>query len=838
MMSWSRFLDDAPYRRLGGFACVAVLVCLNGSAVAAPSSPEIEFFESRVRPLLFEHCFTCHGEKKQEGGLRLDSRESLLRGSDSGTVIVPGDPEKSKLVKSIRHEGNAKMPPKGKLPAEAIETLTAWIKAGAAYPASPSLKKEPTDVARLWGYQPLKTVPTPKGVSSPIDSFIGANGSKLASKRILIRRAYHDLIGLPPAADEIETFEKDTSADAYAKLIDRLLASPHYGETQARHWLDLARYSDTKGYVFLEDRNYPYAYTYRDWVVRAFNEDMPYDRFVQLQIAADRLPGVQPHDLAAMGFLTVGRRFLNNQADIIDDRLDVICRTFLGLTVTCARCHDHKYDPIPAKDYYSLYGVFASSLEPKDLPLIGDAPNTPAAVAFAKELDQKESDFRALNQKLFDAQLTKLRKPETIAAYLEAVRALQGVPNEKATAYLKERDLNLYVLNRWRDHLKNLETVNGRLPASKRSLSHFLFLMRFNALDIPIEDAEKILPRDDINKVRAARTKIDALKASSPFTPPRAMVLNDAPKPSEPYVFLRGNPNNRGPAVPRQFLEVLSGPSRKPFQDGSGRLELARAITDPKNPLTARVLVNRLWVIHFGQGLVRTPSDFGVRSDAPTHPDLLDWLAGEFMRSGWSMKKMHRLIMLSNVYQLSSEVTPEQAKADPENRLLARQNRRRVDFESLRDGMLLVSGQLDPTLGGKSVDLFKEPFTTRRTIYGFIDRQNLPGTFRIFDFASPDTHSPQRFTTTVPQQALFLMNSPFVIDLASKVLERSEVARHEDADAKINALFRTILARTPSRDDTALAISFLEATDEKVPANRWRHLAQVLLLSNEFAFID
>jgi hypothetical protein len=639
--------------------------------------------------------------------------------------------------------------------------------------------------ASHWAYQPVKRVEPPAcknadGLTA-LDRFAqarleekGLTLSPDADPRTLIRRAYFDLIGLPPTPEEIEEFAKESAARpqaAWEALIDRLLASPHYGEAQARHWLDLARFADTKGYVFTEDRSYPYAYTYREWVIRAFNEDLPYDRFTMLQLAADRMNPADKRDLAAMGFLTLGRRFLNNIHDIIDDRMDVTCRTFLGLTVACARCHDHKYDPIPSKDYYSIYGVFASSVEPKDLPLIGEPERTPESVRFEAELKKREEERDALRSRLRTAKLG----------------AIAGLAGPAAGA---------------------------------------------------LQDAERILNRDDRNKLTEAQKKIDVFKAASPFAPPRAMVLNDGPI-NSPYVFVRGNPGNHGPSVPRQFLEVLSGAVRQPFTDGSGRLELAKAIADPKNPLTARVMVNRIWMTHFGHGLVRTPSDFGLRSEPPTHPELLDCLANEFIKSGWSVKKMHRLIMLSRAYRQSSAVSEELARLDPENRLLAHMNRRRLDFEQTRDAMLQVAGRLDTAIGGRSVDIFKEPFPRRRTVYSYIDRQNLPGTMRVFDFASPDTHSPQRFTTTVPQQALFLLNSPFVIEQARALVARPDVAAKDQPAAKVDALYQLTLGRAPHSNERDLALQFVAVPIEvRSKLGVWEQLAQVLLLSNEFAFVD
>ncbi len=910
-------------------ALLAILTWPVPISAVEPTAAAIEHFETKVRPVLIEHCQSCHGMKKSEAGLRLDSREAILKGSDAGPVIVPGEPEKSKLLHVIRHVGNVKMPPKGKLPPDAIDAFTTWVKLGAPFPASSLAKTDAkTDPRKHWAYLPVRELQPPdvkdeKAAPTSIDRFVQAkleaNGlslAKPADAQTLIRRLYFDLIGLPPTVEEIDAFLKASTANpqmAYEALVDRLLASPHYGEAQARHWLDLARYADTKGYVFQEDRNYPYAYTYRDWVIRAFNDDMPYDRFIQLQLAADRLNSLDKRNLAAMGFLTLGRRFLNNTHDIIDDRLDVTCRTFMGVTIGCARCHDHKYDPIPAKDYYSLYGVFASSTEPKDLPLIGEPERSPEYQRFEVELKKREDELEALRRKLWSAHIDRLRKAETIAAYLVAARDIHGKSERQIQAIVRERDLIPDALGRWRGLVfqdPNLASIFGPLkalaevkddefaakapgaiakalsakdakplnplvvkalesqkPASFKDVAAIYgkliascwpppsganrspqveiteILGPNGPAGIPFSEAEKVFNRDDRNKTNEARKKIESFKAASPYAPPRAMVLADGPAYS-PYVFLRGNPGNRGPNVPRQFLEILSGPERKPFSDGSGRLELAKAIANPKNPLTARVLVNRVWITHFGHGLVRTPSDFGIRSDPPTHPELLDWLANRLIADGWSIKKLHRTIVLSRVYRQSSDCSVEMAKLDPENRLLARQNRRRLDFEQMRDGMLLVANQLDRTQGGKSVDLFKEPFTHRRSVYGFVDRQNLPGTLRIFDFASPDTHSPQRFTTTVPQQALFLMNSPFVLDQAKALLSRPEMSGNAKAADRVAALVRAVHGRSATRNEVDLLLGYLTATDSKspsdqsAPAARWEQLAQVLLLSNEFAFVD
>ncbi len=885
---------------------------------AAPSPDGIEFFEKKVRPVLAEKCYSCHGEKKQSAGLRLDTAAGLKAGADNGPVVTPGDPAKSRLVASVGRTGEFPMPPKGPLPADSVAALTEWVRMGAPYPTAVSVANT-ADPRKHWAFQPIRLpvlpeVPGPKAeLRNEIDRFVAAKlaekGLTLApqaDKRTLARRVYFDLLGLPPTAAEIEAFEKDDSPQAFENLVDRLLASPHYGERWGRYWLDIARYADTKGYVFTEDRNFPYAYTYRDYVIRAFNEDKPFDQFVVEQLAADKLPtNGDSKALAAMGFLTLGRRFLNNTPDIIDDRIDVVTRGLMGLTVGCARCHDHKFDPIPIKDYYSLYGIFASSVEPKDLPLLGETKLTAEVEAFEKELAKREAAYTAEVAKHHAATVAKLRSADGIAEYIRAVLDTKDRAGGRVPAVVRERDLSGFVFGRWREYLTGQlkadspvfwplgqlhEIPEADFPAKAPDViaglgknpnkpAHPLVIKAladaqpktFRAAlgavakliadapkgqptlaavlgpggptDIPIADADKIFNRLDRDQIAAVRKKIDVFKATSPAAPPRAHVLNDGPI-VEPVVFLRGNPGNRGPAVPRQMVGVAAGPSRKPFTSGSGRLELARAIASPDNPLTARVFVNRVWAGHFGQGLVRTPSDFGLRSDPPTHPELLDWLAAGFTADGWNVKRLHKRIMLSATYQQSSGTRnagrgTRSDFEDVDNRLLGRQNRRRLDFEAMRDSLLFAAGRLDLTVGGRPVDLFKAPFTTRRTVYGMLDRSNLPGTFRVFDLASPDQHSPQRFQTTVPQQALFLLNSPFVTEQAKALVNRPEVIAAKSTDEKVIRIYRAVLNRNPTPDEMGLGRAFVGSGGKSDGAfGPWEQYAQVLLLSNEFAFVD
>ncbi|MFO0801316.1 MAG: PSD1 and planctomycete cytochrome C domain-containing protein [Gemmataceae bacterium] len=880
-------------------AVLPLLALVAAPAAAQPAklnAEQTQFFETKIRPVLAENCFSCHGEKKQSAGLRLDTAAGVKQGADDGAVIVPGDPTKSRLIKSVKREGDYAMPPKDALRPEQVADLTEWVRTGAPFPADQAVVKG-TDPTKHWAFQPVKPQAPPetkRPTAHAIDAFVvskleakGLAPSAPADRRTLLRRAYYDLIGLPPTGEEIKAFETDQTPGAFEAVIDRLLASPHYGERWGRHWLDVARYADTKGYVFQEEKSFPFAYTYRDYVIRSINEDKPFDRFVVEQLAADRLPlGEDKSALAAMGFLTLGRRFLNNTHDIIDDRIDVVTRGLMGLSVACARCHDHKYDPIPAKDYYSLYGVFASSVEPKQLPLLSEK-RTPEQQAFDRELAKKEAEIEAEKVRRFEAEVGKLRGADALADYLRAALDARGKTPEQVQAFARERDLNGFVLGRWRPYLteqlkagnpvltplaalhalpeaefaaksaaaldgvkekahpavmtaltaakpktfREAATAVGKVIAqSKDDTALAAITGKGGPLDISVADADKLFNRVDRDALVAARKKVDAFQASNPNAPQRAHVLVDG-NVQEPVVFLRGNPGNRGPAVPRQMVAVAA-PNRQPFKQGSGRLELANAIASPDNPLTARVFVNRVWAGHFGHGLVRTPSDFGVRSDPPTHPELLDWLANRFVTDGWSPKRLHRLIMTSAAYQQASVSTDELFRADPENKLLARQNRRRLDFESLRDSLLVGSGKLDRTVYGRPVDLFKAPFPARRSVYGLIDRLNPPGTLRVFDVANPDQHSPQRFLTTVPQQALFLMNSPFVQEQAKALAARPEVTSAGDPDEKVTALYRLALGRTPTPAELGIGREYVAA------GGRWEQYAQVLLLSNEFAFVD
>jgi mono/diheme cytochrome c family protein len=919
-----------------------------------PDRAALHFFEEKVRPLLAQHCYKCHGPQKQQSGLRLDSRAALLAGGDQGPAVVPGKPSQSLLIEAVRQTGDLQMPPQDKLPAEAVAALVKWVQLGAPWPTDEVAAIAPASPAGMaqarrehWAFQPLKAPPLPDtsvgawGRTS-IDRFVlaslrakGLKPSPPAERHMLIRRASFDLTGLPPTPAEVADFEADRSPEAFAKVIDRLLASPRYGERWGRYWLDVARYADNKGYVFFQEENFAWSYTYRDYVIRAFNTDLPYDQFVLQQLAADRLDlGSDKRPLTALGFLTLGGRFMNNEHDTLDDRIDVVTRGLLGLTVTCARCHDHKFDAIPSADYYALYGIFASSVEPAVPPLFEPPPQTDEYKTFEKELTARETKLRDfVNTKqgeLLTAARTRAaeymlaadilrRQPKTDdfmlladgedlnpkmilrwQVYLDKSRkrhdpvlavwnALADLPqhsypepafaeqafSEQAAARLAElatgeplnplalalvqpdlpRSLNdaaqRYgkLLNRvdrhWQEALQQAAAA-GRNPPStlpdpaEEEVRQVLYGPEAppNLAVNPFGDLELLPDRPSQDTYEKLRKEVENYRATGPGAPPRAMALVDAPTPYEPRVFLRGNPNQLGEAVPRRFLQVLSSSDDRPFQKGSGRLELAQKIVDPRNPLTARVLVNRVWLHHFGSGLVRTPSDFGVRIEPPSHPALLDHLASTLIREGWSLKQLHRRIMLSSVYQQQSADRPDCFAVDPENRLLWKANRRRLDFEALRDSLLAVAGTLDEQVGGPPVKLFDPPYAKRRTVYGFVDRLNLPGLLRTFDFPSPDSSSPQRDTTTVAPQALFLMNHPFLIEESQRLAQRPELAAAGDQREAVERLYQLLFSRLPTEDELRLAHQFFGEDETRNSLVNWQRYAQALLLTNEFVFVD
>lgn len=959
----SKAVSDIPGGHLRGlWAATLTLVCCGATGLA--DDPRVQFFENKVRPLLIENCSTCHGAKKQEGGLRVDVPSALFKGGQTGPAVIAGDPDASLLIRAVRREGDVQMPPDETLTAEQVAILTHWVDQGAAWPeeAAPAGDSIPEKAADHWAYQPVQDRPVPAvngqdQAATPVDAFllarlegVGLSFSPAVDRRTLIRRVSYTLTGLPPSPEEVAQFVSDPDPLAYEHLIDRLLDSPHYGEHWARHWLDVARYADTKGYVYArEERFWIHAWTYRDWVVRALNADMPYDRFLLLQIAADQVTDREEFDLAAMGFLTLGRRFLGVERDIIDDRIDTLCRATMGLTVGCARCHDHKYDPIPTADYYSLYGVFDSCRE-QSVPL----PPLPEDAEFLKELRTRQEKLEAtLAQRRSES---SARARDRIADYLHAQTELDKYPAQGFDQIFQEHDILPEFVRRFEEYLREAklrndpvwrhwhayaelspdefaalapgitrklelsapDSVNPRVAAMFETppTSFAEVIKRYAALfqaidrqwqkrlaamseasskqrsisidnpslrggaggrspgegaspvdvepltpalapsegkredvapptaledsaaeelrrvlygpaapcevpDEPIVHTEAFFPTPVCEELWKLQGEVDRWIINASVDAPYAVALVDRPRPSEPYVMLRGNPLRKGDAVPRQFLAVIAGEDRRPFQQGSGRLELAKAIIDPQNPLTARVLVNRVWAHHFGEGLVTTPSDFGTRAGSPSHPELLDWLALRFVESGWSLKWLHRQILTSSAFRQSSSGPDDDAlralamRADPANRLLWRMNSHRLSFEEFRDSLLVASDRLKTDLGGRPTDMFTSPYPLRRTLYGRVDRQFFPGTLRMFDFANPDLHTPQRPETTVPQQALFLMNHPFILEQVRALAALSDSA--PAPEDRVALMFERTLQRPPGDHEVAQALALVRASAAETP---------------------
>lgn len=776
------------------FLCVSTLTWSAPRSLQASdsSSPQpqtevgLEFFEQRIRPVLATHCYSCHAAtaKIVRGGLLLDSRDAMRKGGDSGPAVVPGRPEESLILQALKHE-TVEMPPDQMLPDPVITDFETWIRQGAPDPRTQAapVARPPVDwdkAKQHWAFQPLSDpVPPDSGESSwvrnGIDAFVlqqltaqGLKPADAASRRTLIRRATFDLIGLPPTVDEINDFLADESPDSFQKVVERLLASPHYGERWGRHWLDLVRYADTNG----ADENHalPNAWKYRDWVVRMINQDLPLDEFIVRQLAGDLLP--VPADereagdlLTATGMLVIGPKMLAEQdkdkmiIDMVDEQIDTVGRTMLGLTIGCARCHDHKFDPLSSRDYYALAGIFYSTQTMADRAFVSKWMERPLP---SKDLEAR----RAAHQQKIDAA---------------------------------------------RDELKRLESGGGAEDQIKQKKAE-------------LEQLEKDLPPLDM--VMAAQ---DAEAADLP-------------------VHLRGNHLTPGPEkIRRGMPAVLTAVAAAPVIDAnsSGRLELARWLVSRQNPLTARVMVNRIWMWHFGQPLMRSPSNWGLQADPPADPQLLDWLAQELIRRQWSLRDMHRLIMLSATWQMSSQSRPEAEQTDPENRLWWRQNRRRLEAELIRDAVLAVGGGLDRSLG----NVAENTDAPRRSIYLPINRSALYEMFSTFDYVETANHIEQRPVTTVPQQALFLLNSPMVHEQARRLA--SQVLSHSSADEGdvplIAELFQRLYGRLPEDAEARRSSLFLSEADQLLghvtdPQERrlqaWAGLCRTLMAGNEFVYVD
>jgi cytochrome c553 len=893
-----------------------------------------DYFESKVRPILANNCFGCHTNTAL-GGLRLDSSEAMLKGGKRGPAVVPGDPDKSLMIAAVKQtDATLKMPQGGKLKEDDIATLEAWVKAGAVWPKS-AVTQTSTQNGKyiitperkaFWSFQPLKAEPIPavkdpKWAKTEIDRFILARLEKEglkpvgpAAKHDLLRRATLDLIGLAPTPEEYAAFEADKSPDAFAKVVDRLLASPHYGERWGRVWLDVARYGEDdyrslnpnpRGY-----RPYPNAWAYRDWVIQAFNDDLPYDQFVKAQLAGDLMDEKTRYKtLPATGFLGLGPWYYDNgsnevtRADERHDRVDAVTRGFLGMTVACARCHDHKYDPIPQTDYYALAGVFYNTIYeeyPRAPKKIVDAYNDEQ-----EKVDEKSKIMQEMNTE-FGNELSRTYAFQT-AAYIEGVWDVTGAkPKKEMGAVVESRKLDYEVLDRWVKYMqkpttkyKNKDEFQAMLkkgtatPAQVKAFaekfqgevieamlakndidaqnkvladkdldgtkpkkrtdkpSNFVSnkdfnpgaLIRFKSLPEEMNNfytevfVRELKDSDDPNAMMAAggrqgaagvltfrgwalQSRLGAepqarlktiqddiaadrkkLETSYPFI----HGVKDSDKPTNIQLALRGNPENLGAEVPRHFLSVFAGPDGNPIPltKGSGRMELANLVV--KQPIAMRVIVNRIWKEHFGTGIVDSPSNFGFGGERPTDPELLEYLASDFVKNGMSIKKLQREIMLSSVYQLSTEDNKLASDKDSGNRLYWRANRKRMEAEQIRDSILEISGNLDDSLGGPSEEL--TPDYKRRTVYGKVSRYKLDAYLQLFDFPAPNISAEKRFTTTVPLQRLFLMNSDFVQLEAEALAKR--VSTEPNNRARIQKIYELAYGRSPSEEEIQIGIDYL-----------------------------
>jgi hypothetical protein len=1009
---------------------------------ADPSVADIEFFEKKIRPILVEHCLKCHGaEAKLKANLSLASRATLLKGGDTGPAVVPGDPDKSLLVKAIHYNDEPRMPPKGKLADQQIADLTAWVRKGVPWPESAATNAaggvKPFNLkerARHWSFQPLTrpAVPAVKQTDwaqNAIDRFIlaklEANGLKPAlpaDKRSLLRRVTFDLIGLPPTPAEIESYIGDSSANAYEKVVERLLASPRYGERWGRHWLDLVRYAETLGHEF--DVDLPLAHVYRDYVIRAFNEDVSYDQFVTEHIAGDLLPTARwnraegfNESIIGTGFWTLGESVHSpvdvrgDECDRIDNQLDVFGKAFLGITIACARCHDHKFDPITQKDYYSLAGFLRSSRAQKafidppersrsivrelqEVQRRGRSLTVARTVAELRgqisQLARKLAADEGARQRIADAGLLDKGDaryavyedfarptfgnwfvsgaafgdgPSTGAALVkmdESIRhavapdvAHSGLISNKLQGVLRSPSFTIdksHVLYRvmgrdchvnliidgyqlirdpiyggltiqvnkaeqmewramnvamWKGHRAYIEIVDdgpgfiavdrilfadsaslpkatsklfASLPADQEARTARLIELceeivehwqteRLSAREHAAECYELLnwllrntrsspedgeLSKDEGKKLADLMEAQGRLEAQLP-QPRRAMALEDGTG-ENLRIHIRGNHKNLGDVAPRRFLEVFVGDHVDSSCERCGRLELARRLVAADNPLLPRVIVNRLWQHHFGEGIVRSVDNFGVLGERPTHPELLDSLATELIREGWSLKRLHRLMVLSSTYRMASQSTASADQADPENKLLHRMSIRRLEAECIRDAMLAVSGRLDGRMYGPSVMPHLTPFMAgrgrpgasgpldgdgRRSLYINVRRNFLTPMFLAFDYPIPFTTMGRRSVSNVPAQALTLMNNPFVLQQAETWAKRVLAEPNLTDDERIAKLYVSAFGRLPSTEERDEALAFLASQNgARQRGDAWKDLCHVLFNVKEFIFVN
>ncbi|MCZ2342476.1 MAG: DUF1553 domain-containing protein [Bacteroidales bacterium] len=960
--------------------------------VAAPPKPSqavepgIAFFEAKIRPVLVEQCYSCHSEQSKrgpKGGLRVDTREALLLGGDSGPAVVPKKVTASWLIKALHGDEVSEMPPNGKLPSAVIADFEKWVAMGAPDPRiadKPVARASGIDIAAgqtFWAYQPPRAHPAPVVTQadwprSDVDRFIlhaleakQLQPSPDADRSTLIRRLTFDLHGLLPTPAEVAAFVADSATDdvALAKVVDRLLASPRFGERWGRHWLDVARYADSNG----KDENLTFheAYLYRDWVIQQFNVDTPYDRFVREQIAGDLLPArddkQRDAQLTATGFLVIGPKVLadrdleKRRADVIDEQIDTIGRAFLGQTLGCVRCHDHKFDPIPQSDYYALAGILGSTrtLDRYKLgnpivagwmlrPLGGEAGEKQLAVfrEYEQQLKELTSQIKSAKAELTRVETaTTMRQPGALVGFTVDNTQAKLIGNWKPSTYSSPFVGEGYVHDDKTDKGKKSATFTPKLPrdgeyevlisftagsgrahnvpvtiqhvnGEKQLILDQTRKPKIDGLFAPIGtfsfaagtsgsatittqgttgyvivDAVRFVPKGELanvpeaamgvseelqkklaqaaKRVKALEAKQTQLKKSAPKPPQMVMASRDEDVIADAKIHVRGNPHQLGNTVPRGFLQVATADPMPTIPAGqSGRVQLAEWLGSRSNPLTAKVYVNRVWYHLFGEGLVRTVDEFTRQGERPTHPALLDTLAVEFMNHQWSTKQLIRKLVLSRVYRLATRSDATQRSADPENRLLSHAHRRRMEAEVIRDGILQIAGNINFQGGGPVVAHMPERAITNnsdggvstekvttRSVYLPIIRNELAPILEVFDFADPTTSTGQRDETTVPTQALFLMNNPFIIQQAQVAAHRLLAASSQDAE-RITLLYQLAYSRQPTSDELTTARGFLAEYQErlasvgsdKAPKNRvaaaWAALCQAVFGSTEFRFIE
>jgi hypothetical protein len=858
-------MQDRAVNRLCRIA-VALMLAIPGVAVMADEAPqaaddaELRFFESRVRPVLVKHCYDCHSTEAgtAEGGLRVDSRQAIRQGGENGPAVVPGEPDASLLLKAVSHaDPDLKMPPKQRLSNTAIADLRRWIETGAPDPRdeSDTATAYPRADADFWAYQPVRDVPRPSGRQSgefadwprrDLDHFIldelernGLAPSPDAAPETLLRRVYFDLIGLPPSPDELEQFQRNVAEEgidaALEDVVDRLLDSPRFGERWGRHWLDVARFGESTGME--ANIAFPYAWRYRDYVIDCFNDDVPYDRFLTEQIAGDLLPHEDARErarlLIATGFLALGPKNLGEAnefqflADVIDEQIDTLTRAVTASSVACARCHDHKFDPFSMEDYYALAGIFVST-------------ETYFGTIVAPS-NRRGGDPLPLPEEaghpVFHASIPKRRVERLKEELADLEREREEGQKAARRAFLTGKD-----------------------PGEFFSL----------------RDALRIFWR--VGAIEGQLKKVSDTGEALPL----AMGVLDRDRVIEAPLLERGEIDKPGETVPRRFPKVLQFDDEFPMpEDQSGRLELARWLTHPDHPLTSRVLVNRVWKHLFGAGLVRTVDNFGSTGERPSHPGLLDDLAGRFVRAdesegrtpsetvatlgeerspgfGWSIKKLVRELVLSRAYRQASDFREEAFLKDPENRLLWRASKRRLEAEAIRDAMLAASGELDlkrpvgslvgRKIGDRPISLIgldkRLPDdldgSVHRSVYLPVIRDRLPDVLDLFDFAEPSLVTGERETTNVPLQALYLLNSPFVMDraesLAARLMEHAETDRD-----RVHLAYRLSLSRLPDEAEEGRILEFLGETGEQTdaaPPPELTRFCQALLCTAEFRNLD